>query len=315
MPFGIKTAGDIFIETMNDILGDLEGVQIVTDDILVYGETEEIHDKRLEAVLERARETNLKLNPKKSKISQKEVNYVGHVLTKEGIKPNPDRVQAIKDMPEPKDKQAIQRFLGMMNYVAKFIPNLSEVAKPLRVLLSKETAWHWDESHRAAFKELKRLLGKAPVLKFYDVKQQITLQVDACKSGLGAALMQDKHPIAMASRALNEAQCNYAVIEKELLAICFGCTKFHEYVYGKEIIVETDHKPLVAIMAKPIHKLSARMQRMRLKLQNYNIKTCHISGSKMFFADTLSRAHPEEIITSKIFDEELGIASIQMESQ
>ena len=314
LPFGIKTAGDIFIEVMNEILGDLEGVQVITDDILIFGETEEIHNKRLEAVLVRAREMNLKLNPNKSKINKAEVEYVGHVLSKEGLKPNPNRIQAIIDMPEPTDKQAVQRFLGMMNYVAKFIPNLSETAKPLRVLLAKETAWHWDDQHKQSFQKLKELLTKAPVLRYYDVNKQIVLQVDACKSGLGAALMQEKRPIAMASKALNEAQSNYAVIEKELLAICFGCSKFHEYVYGKDIIIETDHKPLIAIMIKPIHKLSARMQRMRLRLQNYNVTVRHLSGSQMFFADTLSRTHPKEVTASNFFDESLKIASIELES-
>ena len=96
------------------------------------------------------------------------------------------------------------------------------------------------------------------------------LQVGACQSGLGAVLFQDGHPVAMASKALNQSQTNYAVIEKEMLAICFGCQHFYEYVYGRHITIETDHKPLIAITEKPIHKLSAHMQRMRFRLQNYH---------------------------------------------
>ena len=195
--------------------------------------------------------------------------------------PNANRVQAILEMPEPKDKAAIQRFLGMVNYVHKFIPNLSSVAEPLRKVLRKDVLWHWEHEQIAAFKQLKDMLSNAPVLAYYDVKTPITIQVDACKSGLGGAIFQNNKPVAMASKALTSAQENYAIIEKELLAICFGVHRFHEYIFGKEVLVETDHKPLVAIMKKPIHTLSPRMQRMRMRLQNYNIKVTHVKG-KLF---------------------------------
>ena len=116
---------------------------------------------------------------------------------------------------------------------------------------------------------MKLLLTQAPVLKYYDVNKDLTLQVDASKTGLGATLFQDKHPIAMASKAL--AQSISAVIEKEMLAICFRCHKFHDYIFGKHVKIETDYKPLIGILNKPIHKLSVRMQRMKMRLQNYNI--------------------------------------------
>ena len=109
------------------------------------------------------------------------------------------------------------------------------------------------------------------MLAYYNVKKPITIQVDTCQSGLGAVLIQHKKPTAMASRALDPAQSSYARIEKELLVICFGCQRFHNYVFGKHIQIETDHKPLIDIIDKPIHKLSARMQLMRMRLQNYNI--------------------------------------------
>ena len=106
--------------------------------------------------------------------------------------------------------------------------------KPLRTILSKETAWHGQNDKENAFKPLRELLRKAPVLKYYDVNEKITIQVDASKSGLGAAIMQNRRPIGMASKVLDDTQSSYAVIEKELLAICFGCVKFHEYVYSKK---------------------------------------------------------------------------------
>ena len=230
----MKTAGDIFTEQMNKILAYLERVNVDTDDIQVYGSTIKEHNSRLKAMLDRARQVNLKRNPKKSKICQNQVEYVGHTLTSEGLKPMKDRIQAIVEMPTPTSKAGIQRFLGMVGYVSKFIPNLAEISKPIRLLLSKEMAWHWEESQSKAFIKLKEALTNVPVLRYYNVHEQTVLQVDASKSGLGATLMQKDHPIAMASKALNDTQINYAVIEKELLAICFGCQKMHDYIFGKK---------------------------------------------------------------------------------
>ena len=312
LPFGIKTAGDIFIEEMNKIFEGIRGVNVITDDILIYGETLEEHDKVLEDVLEKARKVNLKLNPKKSVICKRQVKYVGHVLSGEGIKPTDERIQAIVDMPTPTDKSAIQRFLGMIGYVGKFIPNLAQISKPLRLVLQKSVAFHWQEKQENAFKHLKQLLVRAPVLKFYDVKQSITIQVDACNSGLGAVLMQENRPVSMASKALNSTEMNYAIIEKELLAICFGCKKFHHYIYGKPVIVETDHKPLVSIMQKPIYMLSSRMQRMRMRLLNYNLHVVYIKGSCMYFADTLSRAHSSKTVPVNLFDNEVSVAELEV---
>ena len=310
LPFGIKTAGDIFIEEMNKILEGIPGVNVITDDILIYGRTVKEHNENLKAVLERAREVGLKLNPDKSKICKTEVNYVGHILTQEGLKPSSDRVQAIADMPTPTDKPGVQRFLGMIGYVSKFIPNLAEINKPLRILITKEVMWHWDYEQQRAFDTLKTLLINAPILRYYDVRQEIVLQVDASKSGLGAALIQEGRPVAMASKSLDGTQTNYAVIEKELLAICFGCKKFHEYIYGKPVTVETDHKPLVAIMQKPLFMLSARMQRMRMRLQNYDLNVIHVKGTLMYIADTLSRAHSTKTSPNDLFDRRVSIAEI-----
>ena len=146
--------------------------------ILLYG-----NNITLEALLKRVRKVDLKLN-----FFLTEVPYVGHLLTQDGLKPNPERLQAIIDMEVPSEKQAVQRSLGIIGYVKKFIPKLSEITKPLRALLSKDIAWHWDDEQERSFKSLKELLMKAPVLKYFDVRKPITMQVDASKSGLGAAL-------------------------------------------------------------------------------------------------------------------------------
>ena len=314
LPFGINAASDIFITEMNRILHGIKGVDVVTDDILIYGETMSDHNQSLRTVLQRARHCNLKLNPDKSKICKTEVKYVGHLLTAQGVKPDPERVQAIVDMPDPVDKKGVQRFLGMVGYVHKFIPNMSDIAKPLRTILGKDIAWHWQTEQVEAFNKLKSCLKSAPVLRYYDVKKPITVQVDACKTGLGAVLLQEGQPIAMASKALDNVQSGYAVIEKELLAICFGCVKFHNYIFGKKTIVQTDHKPLVAIMTKPLYTLSARMQRMRMRLQNYHIEVKYVKGTHLLFADTLSRAHSVKCTPHDLFNSDISVTAIDISS-
>jgi len=293
MPFGIHSAQEVFHKRLHELFQDLSGVETDIDDILVWGRTREEHDERLEKTLQRARESNLKLNPDKCKIRRSEVLYIGHVLTTDGVKPDVSKLEAITSMPTPEDKHGIQRLLGMVNYVAKFLPNISEVTSPLRELLKKDVAWHWTERHEQSFNDIKKLLTETSkgVLKYYDPKQPVGLQVDACKSGLGAVLMQGGSPIAYASRSLTETECKYAQIEKELLAVVFGCERFHQYIYAKEVTVETDHRPLVSIITKSLDKAPARLQRMLLRLQRYNIDLQYKPGKELYTADTLSRAH------------------------
>ena len=142
-------------------------------------------------------------------------------------------------MPALEDNQGIQRLLGMVNYVAKFGPQVSGVTAPLRELLKKDVAWHWTERHEQSFHDIKRLLTETSsgVLKYYDPKLPVELQVDACKSGLCAVLVQDGSPIAYASRSLTETECKYTQFEKELLAVTFGCERFHQYIYAKRVMV------------------------------------------------------------------------------
>ena len=187
----------------------------------------------------------------------------------------------IVDLPTPPIKPAVQRFLGVNGYVGKFIPNLAEIAKLLRTVFNKNVAWHWQEEQEFAFKQLKDLLVTVPVLKFNDVKEYISIQVDACQSGLVASLIQNKRPVSMGSKELNKTEVNYPIIEKELLAICFGCKKCHHYIYGKSITVEPDHKPLVSIMQKPLHMFSTWMQCMRIHLLNYDLNVVHVKGSTL----------------------------------
>ncbi|KAI2666787.1 Retrovirus-related Pol polyprotein from transposon 17.6 [Labeo rohita] len=303
LPFGIVSAPEVFQKCIAQRLEGLDGVVNIVDDILVWGEDMEQHDKRLRKLLDRIRDINLKLNKTKCKIRMTEVSYVGHILTAEGLKPDNGKVRAIQNMPEPQDKAALMRFLGLLQYLSKFILNMSDLSAPLRILLEGDVAWHWESEQQKSFERLKSLVSNTPVLKYFDVNKEIMLSVDASAEGLGAVLLQEGHPVAFGSRSLTECQKRYAQIEKELLAIVYGCEKFHQYVYGKTVQVETDHKPLETVFKKSLQKAPPRLQRMLMRLQLYDIRVSYKPGKELYIADTLSRAYLKEQVESLLEDE------------
>ena len=217
LPFEISSAPEVFQTVMSQIFNGHDGIEVIVDDLLVWGKTKEQHDERLKRALEIARSSRIKLNKDKCicEIGLQEVTYIGHTLSSNGLKPDVNKVEAIRRIDTPDDKAAVQRFLGMATYLAKFIPNFSQLASPLRVLLEKNTAWHWDKPQQDSFEKLKVIITNAPVLKYYDVTKDVTIQVDASPNGLGAVLLQDEHPVAYASRSLTQSEQNYAQIKKK----------------------------------------------------------------------------------------------------
>ncbi|RUM46313.1 MAG: hypothetical protein DSY80_02390 [Desulfocapsa sp.] len=297
MPFGIKSAPEEFQRRLDECLEGLENVEVIADDIIIYGsgDTQEeaigVHDRALRALLNRCREKGLKLNEKKMRLKLQEVTYMGHRLTTEGLRPDPEKVVAVKDMERPKDIAGVQRLIGVVTYLAKFLPNLSTVCEPLRRLTDKEAVFDWLPHHEEAFVKVKDLITQAPVLSYYDVNKEVTIESDSSEVGLGAVITQDGHPIAYASRALTPTERNYAQIEKECLAIVYATQKFEQYILGMDkVTVLTDHKPLTTIFKKPILSSPKRLQRMRLRLQRYSIQLYYKPGPKMHISDTLSRA-------------------------
>lgn len=289
MPFGINTASEVFQRAMEQIFAGYP-CAIIVDDIIIGGKDAKEHEKNLKQVLDRARHVKLRLNKNKCKFGLKEVSYVGHVFTENGLKADPKKATAISEMPPPEDKTALQRFLGMITYLGKYVPNLSELSTPLRQLLHKDVAWSWTQHQQDAFDKLKTCVTKPPVLQYYDVTKPVTLTCDASQHGLGAACLQEGKPMAYASRTLTQTESRYAQIEKELLAIVFACYKFYDYIYGKAVVIETDHQPLVTIHNKPFHTIPARLQRMMLRLQKFNLTLTYKKGKHLYLADTLSRA-------------------------
>ena len=291
LPFGIVSAQDEFQRRVDETYEGLQGVAGIVDDIVVFGKTRKEHDSNLRAMLSRTREKGVRLNPDKCRICVSEVSYFGHRLTANGLKPDPLKVKAIRDMQPPKNEAELETILGMMNYLARFAPHLAEVSAPLRLLLRRDTEFKWDTAHERAFQQMKDTITAepGPVLAYFDSEKEVTLQVDASKNGLGATIMQEGRPVAYASKLLNSTEQNYAQIEKELYAVLYGCKRFHEYLYGRHVTVESDHKPLETILRKPLALAPPRLQRMILALQKYSITLIHRPGKEIPVADTLSR--------------------------
>ncbi len=294
LPFGIASAPEVFHRSVHQLFEGIDGVRSIHDDIIVWGTTKAEHDARLRITLQRTRESNLRLNFAKCQFATSSLIYMGEKLSVAGVQPDPEKVVALTEMPVPQCKGDLRRYLGMVNFLGKFLPNLSDKSKALRSLLEERTAWQWNSEHQREWDQLLEILTKEPVLKFFDPDRKTKVSADASRDGLGAVLLQlhDESwlPIAYASRALSSAECRYAQIEKEALGMVYACSKFHEFVYGRPTIVETDHKPLVTIAKKNLCELTPRIQRLMLKLQRYDLTIEYLPGKYLVVADALSRA-------------------------
>ena len=310
LPFGIKSASEVFQQRNCETFGDIQGIHIIADDMIIAASSEKEHDEILQKVIARANEANVKFNKDKIQYKVSSVNYMGHTVTSEGVKADNAKIKAITGMPTPTDKTGLQRLLGMVKYLAQYIPGEATISAPLRQLLRKDSVWLWQHEHDEAVKKLKDALITAPVLSYFDPKKQLIIQADASKDGLGACLMHEGHPIAYASRALTQTEKNYAQIEKELLAIVFSVKRFHQYVYGLKVDVQSDHKPLESILRKPLGAAPSRLQRMLLQLQRYDLNVIYTPGKDLLIADTLSRAvtHDEHSTVDDITDEKVVYA-------
>lgn len=281
---------------MNQILLGLEGVECNIDDVLIRGKDQQQHDERLEAVLKRLLEAGVTLNLDKCVFSTKQVKFLGHVISSNGIEVDPDKVKAIADLPPPTNVQEVRTFLGMVNQLSKFSDHLADKTKSIRELLLKGNQWTWGNAQQKAFEQIKTDLMRAPVLALYDPKKETKEAADASSYGLGGVVLQlqpDKswRPVSFLSRALTPTESRYAQIEKEALAPTWACERSWEYIIGKSIYVETDHKPLVPLLSThSLDQLPPRIQRLRMRLMRFHFQEIsHVPGKKMYIADALSR--------------------------
>lgn len=296
LPFGITSGPEVFQEKLLEKLRNRKGVRIHADDFLVTGRTVEEHNKNLTEVLQRMADEGITLNPKKCAIGSTETKYLGYIISSEGIKPDPENIRAITEYPKPKNVTDVRQFLGMINYITKFLPNMADRTRHIRELLHKDKIFGWNEVHQQEFNELKELVTRNPVLAYFDTHLKTRVTSDASSFGIGAVLEQeDKYgvwrPIYYCSKSLSPTERRYAQIEKEALAITWACERFQQYLIGKKFEIRTDHKPLlVCLHTKEIGGLTARLQRFRMRLTRFDYDINYVPGKELFTADALSRA-------------------------
>ena len=275
----------------------LNGVKCIADDLLVVGEGDtqaeamSDHDNNLRALLSRATEHGMKFKWEKYEFRKTELTFIGHVITSGGLQADPIKIEAVLALKKPNSVDEVHQLGGSVNYLAKFLPNLSEVMEPIRRLTRNNEPWVWSSEQDKAFDTIKQLATQSPVLAYYDPEAELVLQCDASQYGLGAALLQNGCPVTYASRALTETEKRYAQIEKEALSIVFGLSKFHLYTFARPVIVHNDHKPLEAIFKKPLHKAPKRLQGMFLKIHQYDVDIQWKPGKDVVVADLLSRSY------------------------
>lgn len=300
MPFGAKGAPAVFQRLMNTVLSGLIGKTclVYLDDIIIYSSTLEEHEINLRQIFGRLRQHRLLLQPDKCNFIMQEIKFLGHVISRNGVTMDPEKISAVVKYPIPTTPKEVKSFLGLIGYYRRFIPKFAEIAKPLNSLLRKDVPFTWSKEQDNAVDTLKTIITTEPVLQYPDFERgDFVLTTDASKIALGAILSQGRigedKPIAYASRTLNKAESNYTTTEQELLAIVWATKHFRPYLYGRRFKIVTDHKPLKWLMS--VKDPGSRLMRWRLKLEEFDYEIVYKAGKYNVNADALSRVEIKQV--------------------
>ncbi|XP_062403787.1 uncharacterized protein K02A2.6-like [Sardina pilchardus] len=291
--FGVNMASEKFQQIISQVIKDCPGAYNMSDDIVVVGSTEAEHDSRLATVIQRLAERGLTINAKKCQIKMTSINYMGHILSQDGLKVSGEKVKAIVHTPPPADASQMRSFLGLAQFCAKFVSQFATITAPLWDLTKQDAEWKWGEDEQQAFELLKKALIKAPVMAYYTLGRPTRITCDASPVGLGAILEQQQldgvwKPVYYASRKLTPTESRYSQFEREALGVFWACRKFSLYLIGCEFKIQTDHKALIKVLSSNSNPPSARVERWLLYLQQFTYELIHIPG-KTNKADPLSR--------------------------
>ena len=293
MPFGLCNAPATFERLMETVLSGLhwQSALVYLDDIIVFGRTFEEKMERLREVLLRIRQSNLKLNPKKCALFRTEVPFLGHIVSAEGVKTDPEKTKAVEAWPVPQNVKELRSFLGFSSYYRRFVRNYATIAAPLHALTKDGQKFQWSAQCQEAFKCLKAALAHSPVLQYPDPQQPFVLDTDASDHGIGAVLSQtidgEERVVAYYSRSLSAPERNYCTTRKELLAVVDSVRQFHAYLYGAKFTIRSDHSALQWL--RKLRDPEGQLARWLARLDQYQYSVIHRPGEKHVNADALSR--------------------------
>jgi transposase InsO family protein len=285
LPMGLCNSPDIFQEKMSELMFGLEFARAYIDDLLIVSKDSfENHMVHLEEVFTRLASAGLKINATKSHFCCDELEYLGYLISRKGVRPSMKKVEAILKIDTPTTRKQLRSFIGMVNYYRDMWPQRSHLLSPLSSLTSAKTKWEWTKECQTAFDDIKKLIAKETLLTYPNFKKPFEIHTDASKVQLGACISQEGKPVAFYSRKLNPAQTRYTTTERELLSIVETLKEFRNILLGQQIIVHTDHANLTYK-----HFNSDRVMRWRLFIEEYSPDLQYIKGDNNVVADALSR--------------------------
>lgn len=293
MPFGLCNAGATFERLMEKVLSNLSWkiCMVYLDDIIILSQTFDEHIINLKQVFHRLKGANLKMNPKKCYLLQKQVSFLGHIVDENGVATDPSKIESVINWPTPSSVKNIRSFLGLCSYYRKFIYKFADIAKPLHKLTESKQEFRWDENCQEAFDKLKRALTSAPILSYPNNEGLFILDTDASNNGLGAVLSQEQNGsekvICYYSKTFSATERRYCVTRRELLAIVKSIKNFHHYLYGRPFKVRTDHGSLTWLLN--FKNPEGQIARWFELLSQYEFKVEHRAGRSHSNADALSR--------------------------
>ena len=291
VPFGLAQAPAHFQKLINEVLTDCTFAMGYLDDIIIFSKTEEEHLEHLETIFKRLREAGLKLKLQKCSFFKKHIQYLGHLISDEGIQPLPEKLESIAKMPIPKNAKQVKQFLGLVGYYRKFVPRFADISRILTKLTRKDQEFKWTPECDKCFHMLKDYLQEAPILRYLDPAASYTLYTDASKYAYAGVLTQRQddtdHPVGYVSGLFRGSQLNWAALTKEAYAIYMSVKKLSFYLDSARITVRSDHLPLKRFLEK--NTLNAKVNNWAVELESQKIDFVFIQGTENVLADTLSR--------------------------
>jgi hypothetical protein len=312
-PFGLTGAPDFFQFGMHKVLGEhyMEICVGLLDDIEILGKTFDEHYRNVELIFQKLDIANLKLKPSKCNFFKSEVQFMGHIVNKDGIRPAEKKVEGIRKLIPPKDKRGLQRFLGIMNQYRQWIPDFGELSRDLYRITGPKVKFVWTDKMTEQFEELKEHIIKRPILKYPDPSKDFIIYTDASGTAIGAAILQEHdgelHPVCFVSKHFDDTQVNWSTTEKEYYAVYYTLSTQDQILNGNKIILYTDHKPVVDIF-RSYKSLTGKFYRWMNCCARFDIVVNHIPGTENVLADTLSRCVSRTVYTLQDDEESIKLA-------